>query len=404
MKKLSLGFVVLLMYCSLSFAQEKEKTEFKKSWEIGLNLGVQRFTGELNMYRNGPLFQNEQNWTNPGNDFGIGALVRKNYSHVLALEFSWNYTNLTGSKWNKASITPAPKDFKTGIGDFDLNTVWNMNNLFSKNKFDRKIYWYTKVGWGFTHLKDKIAQTPLGSSIKLTWQPLTLPVGTGLAFRLNDNLKLDIGMQYTLTNTDRYDGYADDTRKHDTKYKLANVSGSKLYSFVGLRYNFGTLEELMGKKKKAEPVVEKPKPVVPKKEEPKPEPKKEEPKPVIKVIKPAAIGNVYKVYFAFDKWNINGQAASDLDRLVTDMTANPTVNVELKSHTDSRGPASYNMKLSEKRSKSVIDYLVGKGIALSRINAQAFGETQLTNKCSDGVPCTEAEHQANRRTETVVVE
>jgi outer membrane protein OmpA-like peptidoglycan-associated protein len=62
------------------------------------------------------------------------------------------------------------------------------------------------------------------------------------------------------------------------------------------------------------------------------------------------------------------------------------------------------MKLSEKRGKSVLDYLTGKGISSSRINAQAFGETQLVNKCKDGVKCTEDEHKLNRRTETLVIE
>ena len=62
------------------------------------------------------------------------------------------------------------------------------------------------------------------------------------------------------------------------------------------------------------------------------------------------------------------------------------------------------MKLSEKRGKSVIDYLVSKGISASRVNAQAFGETQPVNKCVDGVPCTKAEYAANRRTESIVIE
>jgi len=62
------------------------------------------------------------------------------------------------------------------------------------------------------------------------------------------------------------------------------------------------------------------------------------------------------------------------------------------------------MKLSEKRGKSVIDYLVSKGVNASRVNAQAFGETQLVNKCADGVRCTKDEHAANRRTETIVIE
>ena len=398
MKKLSLSIVVLFMCCSLSFAQEKEKTEFKKTWEVGLNLGVQRFTGEYNTYK--PFMEHYMNWT-AENDFGVGALIRKNYSHVFALELAWNFTNLTGKDWSKTTvpISSAYKTkFKTGIGEFDLNTVWNLNNLFSQNKFDRKAYLFAKVGYGFTHLKpyQDFSVYPINGK---QWQKVTVPVGAGLAFRLNNKLKLDIGTQWTFTNTDRYDGIADNTVPHNPKYTLADVAGSKLYTYAGLRYNFGTFDEMMGKKKKAEPVViEKPKP------EPKPEPKKEEPKIEKKVVKPAVIGNVYKVYFAFDKWDIKGQAVTDLDRLAADMNANPTVKADIKSHTDSRGPASYNMKLSEKRSKSVIDYLVSKGVAMSRINAQAFGETKLTNKCSDGVPCTAAEHQANRRTETIVIE
>jgi outer membrane protein OmpA-like peptidoglycan-associated protein len=172
----------------------------------------------------------------------------------------------------------------------------------------------------------------------------------------------------------------------------ADVFGTKLYTHIGLSYSFG-------KKKKPAPVVEPPKPQP--KPEPKPEPKKE---PAAKVVKPAVIGNIYKVYFAFDKWNLNNQSTSDLDRLAKDMIDNPSVSVDVKSHTDSRGPSSYNMKLSEKRGKSVIDYLVSKGISLSKINAQAFGETQLVNKCADGVPCTKAEHAANRRTETIIIE
>jgi len=136
------------------------------------------------------------------------------------------------------------------------------------------------------------------------------------------------------------------------------------------------------------------------KPEPKPEPKAE---PVV-VVKPSIIGNVYKVYFEFDKWDLDNRAEADLDILAKDMNEYPTVRIEIKSHTDSRGPETYNMKLSEKRGKSVIDYLAAKGIVASRVSANAYGETELTNKCADGVPCTAEEHAANRRTEVLVIE
>jgi len=388
MKKLCLSVVVLFMCYALTFAQEKAKSEPADTrWEIGINAGVANFAGEYNMFKDS-RFNHFNHW-NSDMDFGFGALVKKNISHVFAMELGWNYTNLTGS-W-KYDNSPIP-NFKTEVNEFDLNSVWNINNLFSKNKFDRKIYWYAKVGIGVTHLTKKEGVNPLNGK---HWKFPTTPLGTGVVFKLNDNFKLNVGTQWSWVNTDRLDGRTTlgITQKPGTA--VADVFGTKLYTHVGLSYAFGK------KKKNPEPVVEAPKP------EPKPEPKAEpkpEPKVEVKVVKPAVIGNVYKVYFAFDKWNLNDQSTTDLDKLAKDMNENPTVNVEIKSHTDCRGPASYNMKLSEKRGKSVIDYLVSKGVSTSRINAQAFGETQPVNKCVDGVPCTKAEYALNRRTETIVIE
>ena len=379
MKKLSLSVVVLFMCYALTFAQEKAKSEPADTrWEVGINLGVANYAGEYNMFKESRW--HHFNFWKSDMDFGFGALVKKNFSHVFAAELGWNYTNLTGS-WKYLGWTGI-QDFKTEVTEYDLNTVWNMSNLLSWNKFDRKIYWYTKIGVGATHVWKKSGD-PLINNDK-NWKP-TIPLGAGVAFRLSDNIKLNIGTQWSWVNTDKMDGHITMPGTGGTNRKPGNsqadVFETKLYTHVGLSYAFG-------KKKKVEPiVVEAPKP------EPKPEPK---PVPPTVVVKPAVIGNVYKVYFAFDKWDLNNQSIADLDRLAKDMNENPTVEVEMKSHTDSRGPASYNMKLSEKRGKSVIDYLVSKGVSASRINAQAFGETQLVNKCADGVPCTAAEHALNR--------
>jgi outer membrane protein OmpA-like peptidoglycan-associated protein len=75
------------------------------------------------------------------------------------------------------------------------------------------------------------------------------------------------------------------------------------------------------------------------------------------------------------------------------------MQIELRSHTDSRASAAYNLNLSDHRAKSAAAYLYSKGIARGRIIGKGYGETKLINKCADGVPCTEAEHQVNRRTE-----
>ena len=74
------------------------------------------------------------------------------------------------------------------------------------------------------------------------------------------------------------------------------------------------------------------------------------------------------------------------------------VAVALESHTDARGTAESNQDLSERRAMAVSNYLISKGINASQITANGFGETRLTNRCSDGVSCTEREHRANRRT------
>ncbi|MCY7362295.1 MAG: OmpA family protein, partial [Ignavibacteria bacterium] len=88
--------------------------------------------------------------------------------------------------------------------------------------------------------------------------------------------------------------------------------------------------------------------------------------------------------------------------LVKIMKDNPTIKVELGSHTDTRGSDSYNVKLSQRRADSAVKYIISKGIDRSKITAKGYGESKLINKCKNGVKCTEAEHQENRRTEFTV--
>jgi len=80
------------------------------------------------------------------------------------------------------------------------------------------------------------------------------------------------------------------------------------------------------------------------------------------------------------------------------------MEIRLESHTDSRADDNYNMKLSARRAKSTYQYIVSKGIDAKRIpKYEGFGESQLVNKCSNGVKCTDEEHQLNRRTEFIIL-
>lgn len=104
------------------------------------------------------------------------------------------------------------------------------------------------------------------------------------------------------------------------------------------------------------------------------------------------------IFFNFDKWDIRTDAQYELEHIVDVLRAHPTMVIKIESHTDSRGGDNYNMSLSDRRAKSTRDYLVSRGISSNRIeSAIGYGESQLLNKCSNGVKCTKEEHQLNRR-------
>lgn len=118
------------------------------------------------------------------------------------------------------------------------------------------------------------------------------------------------------------------------------------------------------------------------------------------------VGDVFvleDLYYDLDKYNIRSDAAEVLNRLVATLSKNPTLVIELSSHTDSRASDKYNMKLSHNRAKAAVAYLVSQGIDQSRLVAQGYGETKLKNECSNGVKCSEADHQLNRRTEVKIL-
>lgn len=108
------------------------------------------------------------------------------------------------------------------------------------------------------------------------------------------------------------------------------------------------------------------------------------------------------IYYDLDKWDIRPDAEKELNKLVTLLENNPQVAIELGAHTDSRESQNYNQVLSERRAQAAVDYMVSKGIDRSRLTAKGYGKTRLVNGCGDGVICSEADHQKNRRTEFVI--
>ena len=109
------------------------------------------------------------------------------------------------------------------------------------------------------------------------------------------------------------------------------------------------------------------------------------------------------ILYDYNKYNLSKVGRSELDTLVMFLKENRAITVEISSHTDCRGTDEYNMKLSQQRGQSCMNYLVQSGIKKDRLLIKNYGETRLLNQCDDGVECSEELHQVNRRTEFVLV-
>lgn len=108
------------------------------------------------------------------------------------------------------------------------------------------------------------------------------------------------------------------------------------------------------------------------------------------------------IYFDFDKHNIRYDASVELEKVLIVLNTYPTMEIDIRSHTDSRGTSEYNDTLSEKRAGSTRQYLIERNISADRLTSKGYGEKELKNHCSDGVECSEEEHQLNRRSEFII--
>ena len=135
--------------------------------------------------------------------------------------------------------------------------------------------------------------------------------------------------------------------------------------------------------------------------------KKSKPKEVVATVKMLHVGDVVtmdNIYYDMGNATIRPDASRELDKMLATMRRYPSLVIEIRSHTDSRGSADVNKTLSAQRARGIADYLATKGIGRRRMKTIGMGESRLLNNCTDDVICTEAEHQRNRRTEFRVVD
>jgi outer membrane protein OmpA-like peptidoglycan-associated protein len=111
------------------------------------------------------------------------------------------------------------------------------------------------------------------------------------------------------------------------------------------------------------------------------------------------------IYYHYNDYALTPESKATLDTLFEILQENPSLHIEISSHTDSRGSDAYNLSLSQKRAQSCVNYLIAKGISPGRLVAKGYGASRLLRDCSEDNTCgtTEKEdcecHRLNRRTE-----
>lgn len=110
------------------------------------------------------------------------------------------------------------------------------------------------------------------------------------------------------------------------------------------------------------------------------------------------------IYFDLNSSYLREDAFENLDKVVAYMQKRPEVKVEIGSHTDSREEDNYNLWLSDRRAKRTVSYIISRGIDENRISGRGYGETQLINRCANGIICSDKDHQLNRRSEFIIVD
>jgi len=115
---------------------------------------------------------------------------------------------------------------------------------------------------------------------------------------------------------------------------------------------------------------------------------------------------IKQIYFDIDKSYIRIDAEIELAKILDVLEQYPMMEIDVRSHTDCRQTAQYNLSLSDKRAKATINWLIQKGINKSRVTGRGYGESELANNCecepTNESSCSEVEHQANRRSEFII--
>jgi hypothetical protein len=248
-KSFILLIAILLLIAQSTVAQySRRRSGDASSWEIGFTGGVSKFLTSIDP--NSDAIYKKFNYWNADFNAAITLSITKIISPKFSVQFEILTTKLSGS-WNVNNGYPVPplaiaqgltypNPFKTGINQFNLLVVSNLNQIVAPNSANEKWFFFVKGGMGLAFLKEYSGLYPLiqpGNLFKYT-----IIYGGGLSYTINDKIKLKLGTTWYRVETDRLDGVH--TLKPglpdgpDANYAF-NVKERYIYPYIGLTYGFG---------------------------------------------------------------------------------------------------------------------------------------------------------------------
>jgi len=244
--------IILLCFTQSTVAQRRRlKSESRNSWEFGISGGASKFLNTINP-NSDALFKKFNYWNVDFNP-AVSLSIIKNISPKFSAEFEWMTTKLSGS-WNPNKGYPVPPlaldrgleypdPFKTGINQFSLMFVANLNQLVAPKSASDKWYFFAKAGGGATRLKQYSALFYLSSTGTII--KYSLSYGGGLSYRINEKIKIKLGATWYRVESDRLDGVhtlKPGVTPEGIDPDIYNAKELYFYPYIGLTYGLGTIQ------------------------------------------------------------------------------------------------------------------------------------------------------------------
>ncbi|PKQ46577.1 OmpA family protein [Confluentibacter flavum] len=376
--------VMLVANVFITYAQTPELTKkdstIVSSWIAGIGFNAVDDSGD----QFNRLFDVEESWN--AVPYPSRLSIGKYFKNGLGIEAIASY-----NKYKKDKIVDGlPIANDEDYFSVDSRLSYDLNKIIGETGwFDP----YVGVGIGYTNVNDISRGTYNGVLGFRTWfsDRIGLDVNSSGKWAMNSNytnhLQHAVGVVY------RFNIEKELNEDGEAKLELIEAlekEATRVNDSIALANENKLLAERLEKEKEAARLAQL-------------EKEKEEARAKEKSDIQNKIDALENVYFALNSSNLSSSSKNILSDLTLILSEHPKLQLDISSHTDSRGTAIYNQWLSERRLKSTIDYLLNNGVGTERVTGKAYGEEKLINECDDNTKCSEIKHKENRRSEFKIV-